>query len=103
MRFLLDTFDGNVELALAGYNAGEGAVMKYGYQVPPYSETRDTCGVIGTRYALMRDPNTAQSANRLTSQQLAALKNKEAVPLKIYERSVYAIRLADGRLQLISQ
>src|SRR6185436_2227886 len=39
MRFLLDLFAGDVRLALAGYNAGEGAVMKYGYQVPPYSET----------------------------------------------------------------
>jgi len=103
MRFLLDTFDGNVDLALAGYNAGEGAVMKYGYRVPPYSETQEYVRRIGTRYALMRDPNTAQSANRLTSQQLAAMKNQESVPLRIYERSVYAVRLADGRLQLVSQ
>ena len=41
MRFLLDLFSGDVRLALAGYNAGEGAVMKYGNQVPPYSETRE--------------------------------------------------------------
>lgn len=103
LRFLLDTFEGSVELALAGYNAGEGAVMKYGYRVPPYSETQEYVRRIGTRYALMRDPNTAQSANRLTSQQMAAMKNKESVPLRIYERSVFAVRLPDGRLQLISQ
>ena len=41
MRFLLDKFDGDVRLALAGYNAGEGAVMKYGYRVPPYNETQE--------------------------------------------------------------
>jgi soluble lytic murein transglycosylase-like protein len=37
---LLQLFNGNVSLALAGYNAGEGAVMKYGNHVPPYQETR---------------------------------------------------------------
>ena len=41
MRMLLDMFGGDVRLALAGYNAGEGAVMKYGYQIPPYNETRE--------------------------------------------------------------
>ena len=101
MRFLLDTFEGDVDLALAGYNAGEGAVMKYGYRVPPYSETQEYVRRIGRRYALMRDPLTAQSANRLSRQQLAAMQNK--VPLTVYERSVYAVRLADGRLQLVSQ
>jgi hypothetical protein len=103
MRFLLDTFDGDVDLALAGYNAGEGAVMKFGYRVPPYSETREYVRRIGARYALMRDPLTAQRANRLSGQQLAAMQNKESVPLTMYERSVYAVRLADGRLQLVSQ
>jgi len=101
MRFLLDTFEGDVDLALAGYNAGEGAVMKYGYRVPPYSETQEYVRRIGRRYAVMRDPLTAQSANRLSDQQLAAMQNK--VPLTIYERSVYAVRLADGRLHLVSQ
>jgi len=37
---LLRMFDGNLSLALAGYNAGEKSVVKYGYQIPPYSETR---------------------------------------------------------------
>jgi len=35
MRWLLNKFGGDVSLALAGYNAGEGAVMKYGNQIPP--------------------------------------------------------------------
>lgn len=40
LRFLLDRFDGDVTLALAGYNAGEGAVERHG-GVPPYRETRE--------------------------------------------------------------
>ncbi len=41
LRKLLDRFGGDEELALAAYNAGPGAVEKYGSAVPPYRETRD--------------------------------------------------------------
>ena len=40
LKSLIDRFDGGVELALAAYNAGEGAVMKFN-GVPPYRETRN--------------------------------------------------------------
>jgi len=40
LDFLLERFDGDIVLALAGYNAGENAVDKHG-GVPPYAETRD--------------------------------------------------------------
>ena len=102
MRFLLDTFDGNVQLALAGYNAGEGAVMKYGYSIPPYSETQEYVRRISKRYALIRDPMAARNANLVTRDQIAA-NQKESAPLSMYERSVFAVRLPDGRLQLITQ
>lgn len=39
MRFLLDTFGKDIELALAAYNAGENAVIRYGNRIPPYRET----------------------------------------------------------------
>ncbi|MCA1613868.1 MAG: lytic transglycosylase domain-containing protein, partial [Acidobacteria bacterium] len=51
LRELLRLFNGRVDLALAGYNAGEGAVMKYGNRVPPYRETQNYVRTIGTRYA----------------------------------------------------
>jgi hypothetical protein len=50
LRQLLTRFNGRVELALAGYNAGEGNVMKYGYRVPPFRETRNYVRKIGSRY-----------------------------------------------------
>lgn len=39
LKDLLAIHNGNVALALASYNAGEGAVAKYGKRVPPYKET----------------------------------------------------------------
>lgn len=50
LRFLLDTFDGDIKLVLAGYNAGEGAVFKYGNQVPRYRETQNYVRSITARY-----------------------------------------------------
>ena len=96
MRFLLDLFGGDIKLALAGYNAGEGAVMKYGYQVPPYNETQEYVRRIGRRYSLIRDPGAAAAARGQVAQ-------KESQPLTVYERSVFMVRLPDGQLQLVNQ
>jgi soluble lytic murein transglycosylase-like protein len=103
MRFLLNMFKGDVNLALAGYNAGEGAVMKYGWRVPPYSETQEYVRRISKRYNLIRDPSAARYAYNITRDQLASAQRKESVPLTMYEPSVFPVRLPDGRLQLVSQ
>lgn len=50
LRFLLDLFKGNVELALAGYNAGEYRVIRDGYRVPQIRETQNYVKVISSRY-----------------------------------------------------
>ena len=50
LKELMNMFGGRVDLALASYNAGEGAVMKYGRAVPPYRETRDYVKKITKRY-----------------------------------------------------
>jgi soluble lytic murein transglycosylase-like protein len=50
LRFLLDKFDGDVALALAGYNAGEMAVVGAGYKVPHYRETQNYVRSISARY-----------------------------------------------------
>lgn len=52
LKELMGMFGGRVDLVLASYNAGEGAVMKYGRQVPPYRETREYVKKIGKRYGI---------------------------------------------------
>ena len=52
LKELMTMFSGRVDLVLASYNAGEGAVMKYGRKVPPYRETREYVKKIGKRYGI---------------------------------------------------
>ncbi len=52
LSWLLKRFNGDLTLAAAGYNAGEGAVDRYG-GVPPYSETQryvQRVGLLAGRY-----------------------------------------------------
>lgn len=55
LRWLLKRFDGNVELALAGYNAGEGSVDKYD-GIPPYKETENYVRKIVANYGKTYHP-----------------------------------------------
>lgn len=40
LRYLMNLFNGNLPLVLAAYNAGENAVIRYNYSIPPYRETQ---------------------------------------------------------------
>ncbi|MGZ4603071.1 MAG: transglycosylase SLT domain-containing protein [Kineosporiaceae bacterium] len=53
LRQLLDRFGGRVDLALAGYNAGPGAIQRYG-GVPPYPETRTYVQRVTTSWEALR-------------------------------------------------
>lgn len=56
LRALHDRYDGRVDLVLAAYNAGEGAVERFGQRVPPFPETEDYVRRITT---LVGMPETA--------------------------------------------
>ena len=55
LKWLLKRFSGNVALALAGYNAGEGSVDKYD-GIPPYNETQNYVRIISKRYGKTYHP-----------------------------------------------
>ena len=56
LRFLLDLFPGQLELALASYNAGEGAVQKAGNRIPNYKETQDYVRTVTRLYQGLKPP-----------------------------------------------
>ncbi|HUS08841.1 MAG TPA: lytic transglycosylase domain-containing protein [Pyrinomonadaceae bacterium] len=70
LKWLLKRFDGDVSLALAGYNAGEGSVDKY-KGVPPYDETQNYVKKIvktyGKTYHPILPPEDAKVAFHLTN------------------------------------
>jgi hypothetical protein len=103
MRWLLNTFGGDVVLALAGYNAGEGAVMKYGNRVPPYRETQEYVRRITARYNDVSNPNLAKIVRQVTNEQAVKLEKKESAPLTVYEPNALAIKTSDGKMLLVNQ
>ena len=64
MRLLLDMFEGDINLALAGYNAGEAAVIKYGHRIPPFNETQDYVQRISARYRAISKSAVAENYSR---------------------------------------
>jgi soluble lytic murein transglycosylase-like protein len=58
LRFLLDLFKDDMELALAAYNAGENAVIRAGYSIPAFPETRSYVPRVMEKYRLMMPANS---------------------------------------------
>ncbi len=55
LRYLLTRFNGDVQLTLAGYNAGEGSVARYN-GVPPFNETQQYVRAVIARYGRTQHP-----------------------------------------------
>jgi len=75
LSWLLKRFEGNVELALAGYNAGEGSVDKYD-GIPPYKETKNYVKIISKRYGktyhpVLPPPEAAEAFNLYSESEVA--------------------------------
>lgn len=62
LKQLMGKFNGRVDLVLASYNAGEGAVVRFGHRVPPYRETRNYVKRISLRYRQVKTPTPARNA-----------------------------------------
>jgi soluble lytic murein transglycosylase-like protein len=56
LRYLLGLFPGQMELVVAAYNAGEGAVQRAGNQIPNFQETRNYVKTVMQLYAMLKLP-----------------------------------------------
>ena len=56
LRLLIDMFPGQLELAIASYNAGEGAVQKAGNKIPNYKETQNYVKTVMQLYTGLKPP-----------------------------------------------
>ena len=62
LRVLINMFPGKLELAIASYNAGEGAVQKYGNKIPPYKETQNYVKTVVQTFLAIKPPVTLLQA-----------------------------------------
>ena len=92
LKFLNETFK-DERLAVAAYNAGEGAVQKYG-NVPPYRETVDYVAKVGKRYGQARRASEAKRS--------AQVKTVSAPKPPEYRRLAQFVD-AEGRVFLTTQ
>lgn len=65
LRDLIKMFPGRLELALAAYNAGEGAVQRAGNKIPNYPETKNYVKTVMQLYAHLKPPSAMSAAGRV--------------------------------------
>ena len=93
LRQLLDRYDGREELALAAYNAGSGAVDRYGRQVPPYQETKEYVRKVGSAAELT---GTSRTAKRIIYKTIEII---DGTPVARYSTE----RPASGSYQIVQR
>lgn len=69
LRYLLKLFDGRKDLALAAYNAGEGAVQRAGNRIPAYRETQNYVKSVLGLYAMLKPPEPVRAHRAHQAQQ----------------------------------
>ncbi len=81
LRDLIAQFDNRLELALAAYNAGEGAVLRYANRIPPYPETQAYVPAVMARYEEWRSRPRLPARNQYLPGTLLKLRSAPAVEL----------------------
>lgn len=93
--WLLRRYNGRLDLALAGYNAGEGAVERHGYKIPPYKETQGYVRSITNGYLVKLGVN---KSNRQIGYK--TVKTKARQPSQ-YSSSVIPASITKKKLDVI--
>jgi cell division septation protein DedD len=96
-NMLMGMFNNNITLAIAGYNAGENAVIKYGYKIPPYDETIEYVNRVYAHYDYLKktptERNIAPMIARESDRTDSSVKNKKSF---IYVETLGGNAVGDG-------
>ncbi|MDP3137700.1 MAG: lytic transglycosylase domain-containing protein, partial [Burkholderiaceae bacterium] len=97
LRYLMDLFPGRLDLALAAYNAGEGAVQRAGQRIPDYRETQNYVRTVTQLYAMLKPPAA------VVAQRNRSADARSGVPSRVHmELSGPAPGGARGRSNMIA-
>ena len=88
-------FDGNVALGLAAYNAGEGAVLKYGKRIPLYRETQNYVKHIALRYEKLKRLRESDIKNDINdkSNNIKDIQNQDSDSVGERQRSKIILKI----------
>lgn len=99
LRLLIDMFPGKLDLALASYNAGEGAVQRAGNKVPNFKETQNYVATVGELYTALKPVPVAQ-VNKTASGRVKATYGEGYVMAGA--RDPYILKAPSGRGNMVA-
>jgi soluble lytic murein transglycosylase-like protein len=84
LSYLINLFPGQLELALAAYNAGEGAVQRAGNKIPNYPETKNYVKTVMQLYNHLKPPGAMVASGRVRMEMMGGTRGRgNMVPLQV--------------------
>lgn len=87
LRDLIQLFPGQLELAVAAYNAGEGAVQRAGNKIPNYPETKNYVKTVMQLYAHLKPPVSVLEARKTPGRVRMEMMGGQAISVGLSGRS----------------